>query len=413
MTYQRHLSRITENNTYQINTLGTFSVFCNGNDLTGVFNKSMKIWDLFKYLLTFRDELMLPERIVQALWPDADYADPKRTLRALVFRLRKALQSEVSHGCELIVSSRGCYKFETKEYCTIDVVAFENFYRRACEAANYDTEEAVERFKQVNQMYKGDYLPETCGHDWLIPARNYYRRIFLQSTYEAAQLLKEQKRYEEIISLCESVFKHELFEEDLHLLYIEALAGVGKLKQARGHYEYVKDLLARELGVQPSDTLDRTYQMLFRECRECSRTGPDVNDIKNNQKEQILLNGPMLCDKEFFMGLHHLETRRAERFGPTSFLGLLTVSSRDNTLPGKKQLQEGMRHLKQILLSDLRKGDAITEWSESQFLLSLYSTSVEQAEVPLKRVQKKFLEQSPVSELVLNYQIMNTLPQDP
>jgi two-component SAPR family response regulator len=387
---QRQLSPVfSEKSIYNITTLGNFQVICNGNDLTDALSKSLKVWELFKYLLTFRDDLILPEKIIQSLWPEADYVDPKRTLRALIFRLRKALElEECSESDSLIVSSRGCYKFETRECCTIDVVLFENLFRSACEAARYDTEKAIDLFGQAVEMYKGDYLSETYGHDWLIPARNYYRRIFLQSVYEACEMLKEQKRYQEITGFCEAAFKHELYEEELHLFYIEALAGTGKLKQARSHYEYVKDLFERELGVQPSSVLTKVYRMLF---GEISRTGLDMNYIKDNLKEETIPNGPLLCDRDFFKALQQLESRRAERYGPRNFLGLLTLTLPDHTLPGQGKLEEGMKQLRHLLLSDLRKGDVITEWGEAQFLLSLPAISDKQAEIALTRIQKKIL----------------------
>lgn len=50
-----------------IYTLGNFQVVRNGCDLTETLDKSIKVWELFKYFLTFRDELILPEKIIQSL----------------------------------------------------------------------------------------------------------------------------------------------------------------------------------------------------------------------------------------------------------------------------------------------------------------------------------------------------------
>lgn len=166
MRRQQQSPQALERDVYRINTLGNFHVICNENDLTGSLSKSLKVWELFKYLLTFRDELILPEKIVGTLWPEADYIDPKRTLRALIFRLRKALKlEEYAEADSMIVSSRGCYKFEPENYCIIDVVEFETLFREAYEVSGNSPGRAIEMFKQVISMYKGDYLSETYGHD--------------------------------------------------------------------------------------------------------------------------------------------------------------------------------------------------------------------------------------------------------
>ena len=399
-----------QKDTFVIQTLGNFHVFYNEKDLTSSLNKSLKVWELFKYFLTFRDELLLPEKIIQSLWPEADYTDPKRTLRALIFRLRKALSLEGSNEENgIIVYSNGCYKFQTNGSCTLDVVEFEQLFRQAYDTSKNDDNHAIELFKKVSALYKGEYLSDTQGYDWLMPARNYYRRMYLQSVYEACELLKEAKRYQEIISLCEPALKHELFEEELHLFYIEALAAMGKLKPARSHYEYVKQLFEKELGVQPSNALTQVYRMLF---GEISKTGLDMNYIKENLLEESMPHGPMVCDKEFFKSLQQLESRRAERYGPTNFLGVITLLSSELVLPEQRQLQEGMKEMKQLLLTCLRKGDVATEWNEAQFLLSLPALNDKQAEIPLTRLKKQFAEAGSKLGLTMNFKIQEALPAE-
>ncbi|HHX95761.1 MAG TPA: hypothetical protein GX691_08105, partial [Clostridia bacterium] len=62
--FQNYSPQFMEKGIYNITTLGNFQVICNGNDLTDALSKSLKVWELFKYLLTFRDDLMLPEKII-------------------------------------------------------------------------------------------------------------------------------------------------------------------------------------------------------------------------------------------------------------------------------------------------------------------------------------------------------------
>jgi len=69
MAYQQQPQLANGDSILRIDTLGNFHVFYNRKDLTSSFNKSLKIWELFKYFITFRDELILPEKIMESIWP--------------------------------------------------------------------------------------------------------------------------------------------------------------------------------------------------------------------------------------------------------------------------------------------------------------------------------------------------------
>ncbi|MGB3933511.1 MAG: response regulator receiver protein, partial [bacterium] len=60
----------------EIITLGDFQVRCGGKILTHDANRAYRLWELFKYLLTNREQGVLPEVLVETLWPEQEYADP-------------------------------------------------------------------------------------------------------------------------------------------------------------------------------------------------------------------------------------------------------------------------------------------------------------------------------------------------
>lgn len=393
-------------NILRVFTLGSFDVLYNQHSLTEQYNSSVKIWELFKYFLTYREELILPERIIDSLWPNADYTDPKRTLRALIFRLRKILNSKGSHNSNgFIIYSNGCYKLDTTQNISIDIDMFDDLIHDANDASTADSTKSIELYKKALGMYKGDYLSESYGYDWLVPTRNYYRRIFLQSVYNVSELLKGQKRYDEILTICEMALKFEFFEEKIHFIYIEALAALGKIKQARDHYDYVKEIFEREMGVKPSSALTNLYRLLF---GEISKANLDLTSIADNLREEYFCEGPVLSDVDFFRFLYQFEQRRSERYGKQTFLFLLTLCLPDLTLPPELQLKAGMEELKNILLSSLRKGDVITQWNEAQFILSLPGASADQAKIAIERVKKKMAALN--TKLVLHAKELSELP---
>lgn len=84
----------------------------------------------------------------------------------------------------------------------------------------------------------------------------------------------------------------------------------------------------------------------------------------------------------------------------------------DYTLPNQKELKNGMEDLKQMLVTTLRKGDVITEWNESQFVLNLSVLNIEQANKALERIQKRFIILRKNSRLVLHSKVEDGLPGD-
>lgn len=75
-----------------IHTFGSFDLRIGGESLLIDFGKrSYKIFDLLKLFVTYKDKKVLPETIMEKLWPEDDLLDPKNALRTKIYRLRKML----------------------------------------------------------------------------------------------------------------------------------------------------------------------------------------------------------------------------------------------------------------------------------------------------------------------------------
>ncbi len=394
----------------RIMTLGDFKVTYNDHSLTDEHGSSLKLWELFKFFITYRDELILPEKIIDSIWPDADYQDPKRTLRALVFRLRKILSEYSGHdGKDVITHTHGCYKLVSNKFSYIDVVEYEEYFEEAFAISKQNPSKAIQLYYKAINIYKKGYLAESYEHEWLVPARNYYRRIFLQSVLEISELLKKEKEYQQISVICQDALKYERLEEGIHFKYIEALAAMGRVKQAQNHYEYVVDLFEREQGVKPSDALTHLYRLLF---VKADKIGLDMVPISESLKEDSNPNGPVFCDPDFFRLQYQLEERRSERDKQPTFLGLLTLSMADYALPPEEKLKSAMQDLKDILILTLRKGDIVSQWNEAQFVINLPGLNIEQTNMALDRVDKRFNTLNDIEDLIMHRKVEVVLPTE-
>jgi two-component SAPR family response regulator len=251
-----------QENRMEISTLGYFAVKRGNKLFPDEASRSYRLWELFKFLLTFRSKGIVPEIILETLWPDQVYTDPKRASRNLVYRLRNVLSEELNVEDSYITFSSGCYKWNTRKDYWLDVDEFERLYQAASLNIKNEPVTAIKLFKKAIHLYRGDYLPECFYSEWVIPVRNYYRSLYLKSVYTLITLLESFGRYEEIIEVCEKSFLLEPLEEENHLFYIHALLETEKTRQALDHYSYITAVLFRETGIKPSPAMQNCYRMI-------------------------------------------------------------------------------------------------------------------------------------------------------
>lgn len=388
MSTSRPSGKNTKGERLEIYTLGGFQVCCGEQKLFSESRRSQKTGELLMYLITHRQKLVLPETILESLWPEKEYANPKSVMKNLVYRLKQKMDDSRVPGARSIISySYGCYGWNPSVPCWVDADAFEALCGEARALAGRDPLGAIEKYRQALSLYRGDYLPECHYSDWVLPARHYYRRQYLRSAAELLSLQKAHRLFSQMAEDCERALLVDQLDENLHLCYMEALLEEGKIAQARAHYEQITSLIYQELGVKPSRQMRRIYQTIKAASERPDRSFCDVQEILLEREKT---EGAMLCDPDYFRFLCRLERRRAEREGRSLYLGLFTLTGPDFQPPPFLQLQEAMEQLQQVLLANLRKGDVIAPWNESQFTLLLPGLSLEQAEKVLQRIRETF-----------------------
>ena len=160
-----------------------------------------------------------PEIILENLYPDETYKNPKNTIQNIVYRLRKLLKDDdffKNYDCN-IVFSNGCYSLLLNKDVFVDSCIFEQCIRKAEVSSRENSDEAIELYEKALALYKGDYFPELVYEDWVTPKRNYLRRQYIQSALHLIRLLQKNKEYEKCIKICDKVLLVEPYEEDVHI----------------------------------------------------------------------------------------------------------------------------------------------------------------------------------------------------
>ena len=173
--------------------MGTFVL---KNNLTSapinkITEQPNKAWELFKFLLTNRDKLLIPEKIIETLWPKVEYTNPGASFRYHVYKMRQLLKkASIPEKIISIVSSNGYYSLETGPGCWLDAEEFINLSRKADELSQSSPAEAINLYIDALSLYKGEYLPEVAGN-WVFLARYFYRSLYLKNIFKVSKLLKD------------------------------------------------------------------------------------------------------------------------------------------------------------------------------------------------------------------------------
>jgi len=392
-----------------IYTLGKFYVSRGNVVISEISSRSRRMWDVFKYLLSFREQSINPEDILQRIWPEKDYSDPGTAMRAQVFRLRQALKNEDAEPSisDNIVFSQGSYRWEYKVECWIDVDQFEAYSREADNIRASEPNQAINLYRQAISLYKGKYLPESTYNDWSEPLRAYYHDIYLDAVYSLADLLKSKSAYSDIIKLCEQAFAIDYYDENIHVIMLEALIAEGHTTRARAHYNEVTSAFYREMGVKPSDEMKKLYRQVGLETGSFEL---DLSTIQENLKSKKAASGAYFCDSEMFRYFYKLEQLRSERNDHPVLLCLITIAAGNYAKPPTEQLKGVMHNLKNVIMNSLRKGDLFAAWNEAQFLLLLPGLNREQAMMVLERIEKVFHRKYTLHDLVIHKKIESLYP---
>lgn len=391
----------------EIYSLGHFEIKKGNSIISDDCKRSRSLWNLFNYILAFRDKHIVQEDFFEILWPDVECDNPAKALQNLVYRLRLLIDRNLStnSGASIINFSQGCYSWNKEFGCWLDTNEFESIHMQAVKAEkNGDKQNAAKLYINAIKLYKGEYLAEYSYNEWIIPIRNHYQRIYLDAVYNLLQIYKSSGEYQEIISVCEKSLTLEPFEERLHQYLIEALIEEGKMKQAQSHYEYVTSMLYKEMGVKPSSELRSLYHRIKMDNGDVSMDLGEIQESLTDKQDQV---GAFYCDPDTFQSLYKLEVRRVARSGQSIFIVMLTLHWQRRNAPDNKILKGCIKQLQAILINSLRKGDVVSKWNESQLLALLPGLSFEQTERIIARIAQKFNSTCSIKDILLKTKLQS------
>ena len=392
-------------NTLTVFTLGRFDVKKNTQSLSEAASNSKKIWELFKFMMTHRQRSFTPESLMESLWSSEDYTDPRSTLRRQMHRLRQILgESPQKPEQQIIIFNNGYYHWNSGLEVLIDIDQFERCIQLGDTLKEDHPDKSLIHYRKALSLYQGDYLSECIDQHWVFPIRNYYRRLYLNTVLSTIELLRVGAKFNEILQICEQAIQLDVYKEEFHLCYIEALLQQGERKQALKHYEHITGFFYQELGLKPSPALKAIYKRVL----STQATYATMDDLESDLKGDPVLENAFYCKSDIFRSIYELERRRSERGDTKAVIGMITVTHPLGDSLGKQQ--QRMLSFKQHLLEHLRKGDTVTLWNDSQFLVLLPGLDEILMDKVLSRIFKLYISKTSEASNIIQAQYHLILP---
>ncbi len=237
-----------------IRTFGRAEVIAAGKPISNSEWQTQVARDIFFCLLAHPDGLT-KEEVGALFWPDASPSELKTRFKNAMYRLRSALNQDVTlHHTEI-------YRFNRALDYEYDV---ENFLQKVADGNNaLPLATRIAAYSAAVQLYRGPYLPDV-NETWVWTEREHLQRVFTEAILTLVQLQFESGDYNAALASCHRVLADDPCLEDAHRLAMRIHAAMGNRAAVARQYAQCQRALLEEIDVPPSPQTEELYSLLMR-----------------------------------------------------------------------------------------------------------------------------------------------------
>lgn len=169
---------------------------------------------------------------------------------------------------------------------------------------------------------------------------------------------------------------------------IDCYIAQNRYNEAMVEYENTARMLAEELGVAPSERMMEQFRDMS---SHISNRPGTVEDIKHGLQEDKKDWGAFYCTPPSFRDVYRMVRRNMERSGRSVYLLVCSLTdSQGRAMEQGEKLEQLAGKLGDAIHSSLRRGDAFTRYSASQYLVMLGGISWENCQIVISRITDSF-----------------------
>jgi len=390
---------MTSENRMTVRMFGRFEVIYNDQMLNLGHSHATKAMKLLQMLLFYGAEGIHRAQIIQYLFGVDAEGSLQTNLRVVVHNLRKILEQSGLPEHDYISIEAGVYRFDPGCTFEVDARRFESLIKSAKIAGK---ELQYELLQEACNLYKGHFLPELGGEDWVIMRDAQFQNLYTESLTVLAEMMKEREQYQELYILSNHAASLYPFDE-WQVYAMDALVAMGDAKGAMELYDATTTMYFKELAMPPSEKM----MECFRHMREkLQMRTSNICEVQGEMDEKEFMQGAFFCQYPSFTDNYRMLNRMMERSGQSVYLLMCTIRDEAGKVVDETEgLQRISEDLFLAIRESLRRGDVFTKYNLKQYLVMLVGIRREECSIVTERIDKNFRKRYSGRNIRIHYYI--------
>ncbi len=219
--------------------------------------------DILCFIASRRHLRAQKDTIIDTFWSDTDLETVEKNFHPTMSHIRKALNSNQPLKQNFLVYRDGDYRLNPEFSYRIDTEEFERLVSDG-EAGRRqrDFDRCISCYEQAIELRRGEFMQGSYDA-WVEEQRSYYREQYLRMLESLAAVAQKKEEWLQSMDLAQRIVREDPFREDIHCMIMRAQAALGNRVAVKEQYERLREILQKELGVEPAMQTQKAYRELI------------------------------------------------------------------------------------------------------------------------------------------------------
>jgi DNA-binding SARP family transcriptional activator len=218
---------------------------------------------LLAYLALGQGRSFTRSELLANVWPERSSSASMGSFNTALWRLRGLVERPpLRHGDLITCDRRGAIGLNGPAGVWLDVEEFERWVSPGLSRpADRITDDDIAGLRRGVSLYTSDILLDF-SDDWALRERERHRRNYLNALGRLMQLATIRREHDDGIRYAQAILDRDALREDVHRDLMRLYVANGQRAQALRQFEACRDLLRRELAIQPMRETMALYQSI-------------------------------------------------------------------------------------------------------------------------------------------------------